>query len=262
MIPPGFSPCRMLRLAESGSTQDEARNHAIAPWQAPLWISARIQTHGRGRRGREWASAPGNLAATWLHLLPGPRSRLALLGFALGLAVSETLERDFGVPDIKLKWPNDLLIGGAKLGGILLESWVADGSGETEGPFWLAAGIGLNLASAPDLDGYRTGSVSGHVASAPDPDSMLNALAPRFAGWSEILWRDGFAPLATAWTRVAAGLGETVTVDPGAGQIKGRLRGLDADGALRLEVEDGTVLAIAAGDVIVPQSALLPAALA
>lgn len=258
MITPAFAPFDLIALAEVTSTQDEARHRAMLPWHRPIWISARRQTAGRGRRGRVWQSLEGNLAATFLHCLPGPRSRLAHLGFALGLALWETLDHDFGIPDIRLKWPNDLLIDGAKMGGILLESWVVEGGGEPDGPFWLAAGIGLNLATAPELDGYRTGSVFGHVARAPDPDAVLAALAPRFARWSDRLWHDGFAPLATAWTRVAAGLGEIVTVDPGAGQVTGRLLGLDSDGGLRLETADKTLVTIAAGDVVLPATVMPP----
>lgn len=259
MITPAFAPFDVIVLDETTSTQNEARDRAGPAWQRPLWISAKRQSGGRGRRGRQWEDAPGNLAATFLHRLPGPRNRLAQLGFALGLSVWETLDETFGIADIRLKWPNDVLIGGAKMGGILLESWVADGGGEHEGPFWLAAGVGLNLASAPELPGYRTGSVLGDAGIALEPDAVLAVLARRFAGWSERLWREGFSPLAAAWTAHAAGLGETVAVDQGAARVTGRLLGLDADGALRLEAGEGHVLAIAAGDVMLPESGRAPA---
>ncbi len=170
---------------------------------APTWLLALEQTAARGRRGRAWVNPAGNFAASLVMRPPEPVARWALRSFAAALALDEALQ-SLGVPApaLSLKWPNDVLLNGGKLAGILLE---------TAGPV-LVIGIGVNLAAAPVPDELEPGAVP-PVALGPEtgvtvtPAALLDALAPAYAGWAGRLRRYGFAPL-----RPATGVHDSVEV--------------------------------------------------
>ncbi|MDM7458141.1 MAG: biotin--[acetyl-CoA-carboxylase] ligase [Paracoccus sp. (in: a-proteobacteria)] len=230
------------------STNAEALRMA-SRLSGPTWIMARRQEAGRGRRGRAWVDPPGNLAATLLLRPDGGPAEAALLSFVAALAVHDAL-RDLCGPQlaVALKWPNDVLLNGGKLAGILLES---TGGAAQVGA--LAIGVGINLISSPEHgrvepNALRPVSLVGETGQAVTQDDALDALAISFDRW----WRQfrdyGFAPVRTAWLARAARLGETMTARHGADATTGRFDGIDDRGALLLSTPRGRV-AITAADI-------------
>jgi BirA family biotin operon repressor/biotin-[acetyl-CoA-carboxylase] ligase len=200
------------------------------------WLVALEQSAGRGRQGREWVSPPGNFHGSTLVVLcpddPAPHT----LSMAAGLALIETL--DVAVPGqaLMLKWPNDLMLAGKKLGGILLER-----SGDR-----VAAGFGVNLAAAPELEGRQAASLAGKLI----PQAFAPLLA---AGFARLLglWRTSeSSAMARAWQERAHLPGTRLSVHVGKDEsVSGRFAGLEPDGALRLMLDDGRIEVVRAGDV-------------
>jgi len=246
-ILPSGEPC--LSFESLDSTNAEARRRAQAGERGPLWLTARIQTAGRGRRGRRWVSEPGNLFAT--HLGPGLHdlAKRPQLSLVAGLAVAEALTSiatrrggDAAASALRCKWPNDVLIGPAKLAGILLDS-EAD---------WIATGIGVNLVSAPEEMDRPAGSLSGAIGVRVSPEEALDAIADRYALRREEWAAHGFAVTREAWLAMGPEPGSGVRVRTGAdgAVVEGRFGGLDADGALLLEAPGGTQTRITAGEIV------------
>lgn len=227
------------------STNAEARRRAEAGDAGPVWITARTQSAGRGRRGRTWSTGEGNLAATLLTASAKPPAEAAQVSFVAALAASDLAETCLGPGVATLKWPNDLLVHGQKAAGILVESGpLADGR------LWLAVGIGVNLARAPTDVERPAAAFADHMAGPPPaPLDALEILASAFERWRIVWEADGFAPIAAAWTERAHGLGRACEARLASGVVTGVAEGLDADGALRLRLEDGGVARITAGDV-------------
>ncbi|GAM99413.1 biotin--protein ligase [alpha proteobacterium U9-1i] len=237
---------------EIDSTILEARRRADRGEVAPVWLIAKRQTAGRGRRGRVWASLDGNLLATYLCSTARPPGEIALLGFATGLAIAETIEAMIGAGRATLKWPNDVMIDGAKAAGILLDSGAMPGGG-----VWAALAFGVNLAAAPKAIDQPTASLREMLppdALTPEPLAFLGAMRPRLQAWGERLAAEGFEPLRQAWTKRAHGLGGLAKVAVGQQTIEGRIVGLSPRGELELDTQDGRRL-IAAGDVLLPNAA-------
>lgn len=235
-------------LERVDSTNAEALR--MAPQlSGPTWIMARRQEAGRGRRGRAWTDPQGNFAGTLLLRPAGGASDAARLSFVAALAVHDALKSLCGPQlNLSLKWPNDVLLNGGKLCGILLES---SGSGGQVAA--LAIGIGINLAAAPDVDGIEPGalrpvSLKDETGLELTQDEVLDALAASFDHW----WRQhrdyGFAPIRTAWLARAARLGETVTARTATAETVGRFDGIDDSGALILTGPRGRTL-IPAADI-------------
>ena len=169
-LPAGY---RLIEYDELDSTNEEARRRAAAGDVGPLWIIARSQTAGRGRRGREWVSPRGNLMATLL-MKPGcAPAEAARLSFVAALAVHDALCAWLPSERVQLKWPNDTLVNGKKISGILLETATAGDRRELP---WLAIGIGINLVAAPSTASYPTTFVN-EWSPAPDPAIALHTLA-------------------------------------------------------------------------------------
>ena len=204
------------------------------------------QRAGRGRRGRVWSSPPGNLYLSVI-LRPTCAARcVAQLSFVAALAVLDLV--DARLPgQARCKWPNDILVDGAKVAGILLESSLGPG-GQVD---WVVLGIGVNLASHPGIVGPIP-STSLIAAGAPPLEPAealplhLAALTRRRHAWET----QGFEAVRDAWLARAYGLGGPVTVANGDKRLVGVFEGLDADGALVLAQADGSRLSIAAGDVL------------
>lgn len=230
---------------ELDSTNAEARRRAEAGEGGPLWITALRQTAGHGRRGRPWTTSTGNLAATLLLTTDRPAGEAAQLSFVAALAAAELAETCIGPGAAKLKWPNDVLVHGRKAVGILIES-----GSRPDGALWLAVGIGVNLAEAPQNVERPATAFAEHMASPPPPPlDALEILATRFEHWRDLWAREGFAPIARGWTAHAHGLGQPCEARLPNQTHRGVAEGLDLDGALRLRLDDGTVLRITAGDV-------------
>lgn len=225
VLPDGWT---LVALDSVGSTNDEAARLADggAPEGTVVW--ARQQQGGRGRRGRSWASPPGNLYSSTVLRPECPASRAAELGFVAALAVGDLVPPSRA---IRLKWPNDVLVDGGKIAGILLESAIAQ-DGRVE---HVVAGIGVNVAFAPQLAEmrYPGAALGGTVEAALE--GLTRALATRIAQWR----RDGFGVVREAWLAQAGPLGAEVDVRLGEGLVRGRFVGLDHEGALLLDTADG-----------------------
>lgn len=224
-----------LVLPETDSTNAEALRR-LPELAGPLWILALRQTAGRGRRGRGWTDPAGNFAASLAIRLNEPPARLALRSFVAALALHDALDALTGLgAALALKWPNDVLLSGGKLSGILLES----GPGGA-----LVVGIGVNLRAAPPAEpGAAFPPVSLRAETGFDigPETLLAHLAPAFAAWETRLATYGFGPLRTAFLARAARLGETVSARTMSGEHTGRFDTIDETGALVLVTPQGRV---------------------
>lgn len=242
-LPPGWTS---LTLDEVDSTNSEAMRRAAAGERGPLWITARIQTRGRGRSGRTWASAAESLAAT-LMFSPGcPITALAGLSLVAGVAAHEAIAA--ALPDglrqeTRLKWPNDVLIDRAKVCGILVETSIFGVQPVA------VIGTGINIGAMPDVEGRQTTALVTHGSTA-DFDEMRSALAAALARWLAV-WSEGagFAAVREAWMTRGGVLGEPISVNTGTGPISGRYAGLDDDGGLLLDVGPGPLQKFSFGDV-------------
>lgn len=224
---------------ELDSTLLEARRRAERGEIAPVWLIARRQTAGRGRRGRVWASLDGNLLATYLGPTQRAPAELALLGFAAALAIADAVDALLGPGRSRLKWPNDVMVDGAKLAGILIDN----------GGTWFSLAFGVNLASSPQALDQPTISVGQALKNAPPkPMDFFARLRPLLEAWCFRLETDGFAPLRAAWLARAFAFGEVVAVALGDERIEGRLAGMSARGELELHTPSGRRL-VAAGDI-------------
>lgn len=238
---------RIEVFAELGSTNIEARRRAASGDRGPLWIRALRQTAGLGRSGRRWDSTAGNLAATFLFEPHCPPVRLPELSLVAGVAVVDgigellSVGSDAGI--VKLKWPNDVLVDGAKCAGILIES---NSDGRT---LTAMVGIGINVAEAPRIDGRQTTCLSEHVTTR-NADDMMEALARSLAKWLAI-WdqSQGFAEIRAAWLERAGPLGGAISVHTGDRLAQGRFAGIDVDGALLMDVGGGCCERFTHGDV-------------
>ena len=172
----------------------------------------------------------------------------AQISFVAALAVRDLATACVPEALVRLKWPNDVLVSGAKAAGILIESGRSDGGG-----LWLVIGIGVNLASAPEGLDYPATSLAAHLSSgisdAPGPDEALVSLARAFTRWLAVWERDGFEPLRIEWTRSAMGLGQSCVARIADREIEGVADSMDADGALVLRLASGELQRITAGDV-------------
>lgn len=235
-------------LARTESTNAEALRLASG-LGGPAWIMARQQTAGRGRRGRSWSMPPGNLAASLALRPQGSPTDVSLFSFVAALALHDALTTVCGpAARLAIKWPNDVLLNGGKVAGILLES-----AGQGGRVSVLAVGIGVNLAAAPDAhtlepQSLRPVSVLDETGHAVTPDDFLDLLAPAFDRWQRLLVSEGFAPIRAAWTARAARLGQTITARTGGTTRVGRFEGIDDTGALILTTTLGREI-IPAADV-------------
>jgi BirA family biotin operon repressor/biotin-[acetyl-CoA-carboxylase] ligase len=236
---------QVVAYDEIDSTNAEARRRAEAGEAGPLWMTALVQTAGRGRRGRAWETGSGNLAATYLVRTTKPAGEAAQVSFVAALAVADLAAAFVPASLVTLKWPNDPLIAGRKAAGILVES-----GPHPAGGLWLAVGCGVNLATPPDHPDRPATAFTAHMrAPPPKPLEALQTLSESFERWRTLWESAGFPPIAEAWTERAHGLGETCTARLPAESVTGIAEGLDPDGALRLRTSSGIVRRITAGDV-------------
>jgi len=233
----------VLAFDEIDSTNAEAQRRGEAGETGPFWLRAAAQSAGRGRRGRRWVSERGNLFTTYFAVTRSPPAEIALLGFAAALAVSDVAIRA-RTPGVAIKWPNDVLVDGAKCAGILLESGAAAGGGT-----WFALGIGINLVSAPDDLAYPVAALAGLGVETAFAD-----LRERTAFWAGRYSDEGFAPLQAAWMARAHGLGRPVRASLAAQTLEGLHAGLSERGELRLSLPDGREHLISAGEVFFPEA--------
>jgi BirA family biotin operon repressor/biotin-[acetyl-CoA-carboxylase] ligase len=237
---------RLLAHDELDSTNAEALRLMRQGEHGPLWITAERQSAGRGRRGRRWTSVAGNLHASLMLTDPGPAEHWPQLSFVAALAVHDAVVEV--APEIKpmleLKWPNDLLLAGAKFAGILIEGE----GGEEEGA--VAIGIGINCTAHPAGTAFPATDLAAGGASV-SAAALFAALSVKMLGrlaqWNR---GNGFATIRADWLARAAGLGENIRVGLADRELAGRFEGLDDDGCLVLIAPDGAKAVVAAGDVI------------
>src|ERR1700723_4066615 len=245
---------RLAAFDSIGSTNAEALSRARDGERGPIWFVTSQQTAGRGRRHRPWIAPRGNLASSVLEVVQVAPAVAATLGFAAGLALEVALQkvsveaslRSAGSDRMKfsLKWPNDVLAGGQKLAGILLEAEAV--ANDRVG---VVVGIGTNVIAAPE--------------GTPTPATSLAALGINIGAeelfatlsdaWAEFrgLWDDGrgFGEIRRLWLERAAGLGQKVTVQNGGSTVEGTFDTLDEAGCLVIRTSDGGGGPISAGDV-------------
>ena len=243
-FPQGYER-RVLQVVDS--TLDEARRVA-GSLSGPTWILALQQSAARGRRGRAWQMPLGNFAATLV--LPETRpDQAALRSFVVSLALRQTCVALSGRDsDFELKWPNDVLLRGGKLAGILLESIGIAGAVSH-----VAIGVGVNLAAAPDAadleaEALRPVSMRGALGVHVAPEDFLDHLAEAYAQFEDQFSTYGFAPIRVAWLEHAARLGQVITARTGNAVQTGTFVDVDATGQLVLETPKGRT-AIPAADV-------------
>jgi BirA family biotin operon repressor/biotin-[acetyl-CoA-carboxylase] ligase len=234
---------RHIALQATDSTNAEALRRVRQGEAGPLWITADMQTAGRGRGGNAWVSEPGNLYATLLLREPAPPTVAPQLAFVAGLAVHDAVAAcapNLG-PLLQLKWPNDLLCNGGKLAGLLIEA-------ENTPAFAVAIGVGINCVSHPDNAAFPATDLRAEGAPVA-ANTLFAALAQtmraRLTQWAR---GDGFASIRADWLERAAGLGEPIKVRLPDRQLAGCFSGVDEAGRLLLETA-GKIETITAGEV-------------
>jgi BirA family biotin operon repressor/biotin-[acetyl-CoA-carboxylase] ligase len=246
---------RFLSRDATESTNDDAVAAAKAGDPGHLWVVAREQRAGRGRHGRQWSSPPGNLYASLLLVDPCEPAIAPQLGFVAGLALHEAVESltGIGAPRLALKWPNDLLLDGAKTSGLLLEGHRVG----AESSLAIVIGFGINVSVAPAGTPYPTTTLR-HLAPSLQVEDVFAALsgsfAQTFAAWrqaSRMSPSDPFGAIRRLWLERAAGIGQSVTVRLPSGERQGTFEGLDPLGRLQLKSDSGIEL-IDAGDLYFP----------
>ncbi|WP_298020537.1 biotin--[acetyl-CoA-carboxylase] ligase [uncultured Parasphingopyxis sp.] len=226
-------------VAETGSTNDDLMALAREGAGEGLWLRADVQTTGRGRQGRDWTSPKGNLYTSTLVRLKDGDPPPASLAMVAAIALFDTALSYLPYGRFVLKWPNDLMLDGAKVSGILLER---------EGDA-VVVGMGLNLASHPTGLDRPVTSLAAHGGHIP-PDIFIADLAPQFARVLDHWRSNPLSATIAQWQGRAHAQGTPLTVHDGGGDpVAGVFDGLNEDGALRLRLEDGEVRVIHAGDV-------------
>jgi BirA family biotin operon repressor/biotin-[acetyl-CoA-carboxylase] ligase len=226
------------------STSDLCRRRAAAGEPAGLAVLARRQEQGRGSFGRAWSSPAGNLYLSVLLRPDGPVREGGLWSLLAAVALAEAVEPLLPDPGcLRLKWPNDLLLDGGKLAGILLDS----AAGPDAGFASLVIGFGLNLASKPDLPD-RPAACLADIAAPPPPEAVATALLDRIGQWLAIRQADGFAPVRAAWLARSFPLATPLLLRHGEQDLPGSFAGLADDGSLLLDTPTARH-AFAAGEV-------------
>ena len=236
------------------STNEEAKRLAQGGGSHGAVVWAKRQTAGRGRMGREWVSPEGNL---FVSMLLVPEMDLALcsqLSFIAAIAVAETLEAIVVEPkDISCKWPNDILLKGKKLGGILLESFVVTDEAGVE-KRWVTVGVGINIDSYPEHVMYPATCLREAGVELISAKIVLSRFIYNFIHHYDE-WREkGFKPVQKAWLKRAYHIGKPIEVMLGDEVISGTFDTIDASGQLLVKQADGTVKAVHAGDVFFKES--------
>jgi BirA family biotin operon repressor/biotin-[acetyl-CoA-carboxylase] ligase len=237
-------PFRLIALDRVDSTNDEVKRAASQGAGHGTVVWAKVQTAGRGRRGREWISPEGNLHFSVLLDSGADLSKTPQLAFVAAVAVRAALAELVPAAAFQVKWPNDILCQGRKIVGMLLE----------QAPPWIVLGIGVDIAHAPEPSLYPTICLR-QLGSGADPFDVLAGVCEHLAGWYNRWREEGFSPIRQAWLDDAIGLAGPVTVRlSDEATLEGRFGGLDAEGALLLDLPSGERRKILAGDVFFPKA--------
>lgn len=240
LFPAGY---RLTVLEDVGSTNAVALDAGEAGDPGRHWFVAARQSAGRGRSGRTWHSPTGNLYASLLLIDPSMVARAPDLGFLVGLAAHEALAGSAwgAIPSLRLKWPNDLLLDGAKVGGVLLEARTL-----SDGRLAVAAGVGINLVAHPGDTPYPANDFRS-AGLAVDRDRLIVGLASAVVRLLGVWDRGhGLSVLLDRWRARAHGIGEAVSVSRSGARLQGRFSGIDERGRLILATEKGAMIIEAA----------------
>jgi len=229
------------------STNDELRRRAVNGASDNSVVCALEQTKGKGRRGRNWVSQPGNLFCSILKKPNLSIAEASKASFVCALAIHSAIEEAVAGfdCDIQCKWPNDVLVDGFKVSGILLESQAQPKSANLD---WLIVGIGINLAHSPAETPYPSGYINAYRVEEITPAQMLEILLQHFQVWWDRWETLGFQAIRNAWLARAKGVGEEIIVNLSNERLHGMFETLDHDGALVLRTCEGQ-RHITAGDV-------------
>jgi BirA family transcriptional regulator, biotin operon repressor / biotin---[acetyl-CoA-carboxylase] ligase len=236
----------VLRFESLDSTNEEALRQLPAGAALPLWIVADEQVSGRGRSGRRWTSPKGNLYATLLIETQVSLATATQLSFVAALAAHDAATAHLPpekISQLRLKWPNDLMLNGAKLAGVLLESLKAPhGEGLA-----VVLGVGVNVSHAPTDEDRAIASLGLNAAAVPEVfRSLAAAFEKRLAQWDE---GRAFPRIREAWLDRALALNDSISVNLNGTAIRGKFLGVDAAGSLQLETTPGVVITVTAGDI-------------
>ena len=248
-VMPLAPPYALCLLDECGSTNDEAKKLFAARGETAhgTAVLARRQTQGRGRHGRTWHSAEGNLYASLILRPETLFSSWPQLSFVTAIALAEVL-RDLLPPliSVRLKWPNDVLVDGKKIAGILLET----AGNEDDAAGTVVVGVGVNLAVAPEQTAWPATCLVDYGLVPPAPEMFWGRLMAIFDPWLQRWQRQGFAPIRERWQALGPQAGDWIRVRLPQEELQGRYLEISEDGALLLALADQQVRRIIAGDVI------------
>ncbi len=233
-MPGSVGGFRLVSLPEIDSTNSEAQRRARAGEPPGLAITALRQTAARGQHGRTWLSPAGNLSLSILIKPTLPAVQIGQLAFASAVAVAETIDRFLEPGRVQLKWPNDILVDNAKLGGILIESELAGDRID-----WVVIGIGLNIAYAPENLAYQAVALDALSGKANPVPAILDIILDRLAVRLKQHEDQGFEAIRTAWQGYAWRLGQPIRLKAGTRDLCGSFIALDQDGALLLATASG-----------------------
>lgn len=238
----------LLAYESVDSTNEEARRLAEGGGSHGAVIWAKEQTAGRGRLQRQWESKPGNLFVSILLAPKCPLADAAQLSFVSAIAAVEALEPLLlENSSFSCKWPNDILLGGKKLGGILLESFMA-GPEDTKPKQWVVVGVGLNIDSSPENPLYPATCLKEAGVELVSAKIVLTRFIEKFMEQYDLWVQEGFTPIRARWLQLAYGINKPVSVKVGDETIKGKFVGMNETGEMLVKTPDGTQV-INCGDV-------------
>lgn len=234
------------RLGSVSSTMTPARDAARTGEADRTVFVAREQIGGHGRHGRSWSSPPGNLYFTAVLCPDLPARRAGECSLLMSVVLADALAALIPGAELRLKWPNDVLLSGGKVAGLLPEAVIDAGALKA-----LLLGIGVNVGHKPDLPDRATSRLADYVAEDLNLDDLLTRILRTLDRWCDVwLDDDGFSRVRDAWLALGPAIGSPVSVKLGDNRIDGAFQGLGDDGALRILEPDGTQRRILAGEVL------------
>ena len=241
----------LLSYDELDSTNEEARRIAEGGGSHGAVIWAKKQSEGRGRMGRLWVSAEGNLFCSILLAPNCDHATSAQLSFVAAVAVVETLKSIIPEEDISCKWPNDILLDGKKIGGILLESFETADINPAQNKMvrWVVVGVGINIDSCPentDIPAIYLKKAGVEIISAK---IVLSRFIHHFITQYDIWAKKGFAPIRKAWLQHAFRIGKSIEVRLPKENFIGVFEGINTKGSLLLKPKGKSAIIVSAGDV-------------
>lgn len=243
----------LLSYEEVDSTNEEAKRIAAAGGGHGAVLWSKEQTSGRGRSGRPWVSQNGNLFVSILLSPEAPQALWPQISFVAALTVYESVKPLLPNPEsLALKWPNDILVDGKKLGGILLESFTTSPEDGGAPKSWVAVGIGVNVEHAPEGTETPASSLMAEGVEIVSAKIVLSRLIHHFIETYDEWENKGFKGLHKAWSEVAYGVGLPMQARLPNETLIGTFEGIDAEGHCQLRLSDDSIRSLSAGDVFFP----------